>query len=142
MGNITWALTGDDANANGFTLSNQSNTGATVTLGAKDFEVPTDNDTNNIYVYTLTATDDDSNIATVNVAITITNIDEPATLTLTGLADASVSENQAYTVDASLTGALGAVTWTLGGADAGAFTLPAANQSQTGARGEPGGAGL
>ena len=134
VGNITWALTGDDANANGFTLSNQSNTGATVTLGAKDFEVPTDNDTNNIYVYTLTATDDDSNIATVNVAITITNIDEPATLTLTGLADASVSENQAYTVDASLTGALGAVTWTLGGADAGAFTLPAADQSQTGAR--------
>ena len=85
VGNITWALTGDDANANGFTLSNQSNTGATVTLGAKDFEVPTDNDTNNIYVYTLTATDDDGNSDTVNVAITITNVDEapakPANLT-------------------------------------------------------------
>ena len=78
VGDITWALRGADTRRQGgFTLSNQTNTGATVTLAAKDHESPTDDDTNNIYEYALTATDEDGNSAMVEVAITITDVDEP-----------------------------------------------------------------
>ena len=124
VGDITWTLSGTDAGSeNGFALSNQSNTSATVTLAGQDFESPADADGDNIYNYKLTARDDDGNTASVDVSITVTNVNESSTLSLTGLADGIVNENLAFTATASLAGALGDVTWTLGGADKDDFTL-------------------
>ena len=86
VGNVTWTLTGADGGS--FTLSNETNTGVTVTLAAQDFESPADAGANNVYEYTLTATDGDNNTASADVAISITNVDEtmvvsPASLSLT-----------------------------------------------------------
>ncbi len=121
VGSITWTLSGNDGDD--FALSNQSDTGATVTLTAQDYETPADADTDNVYDYTLTATDSDNNTGSADISITVTDVIETATLTLTGLADGVVDENSDFTDTATLANAVGAVTWTLGGDDADEFAL-------------------
>ena len=74
------------------------------------------------------ATDADANKATFAITVTVTNVDEAATLTISGLADAMVAENSPYvsTTPMVTTNNLlnaSAVTWTLEGDDAGAFTI-------------------
>ena len=59
IGSVAWKLDGDDGEL--FELSDESNSGVTVTLTVRDFENPTDADADNSYIYTLTATDDDEN---------------------------------------------------------------------------------
>ena len=75
------------------------------------------------------ATDAVNNEATVAITVTVTNVNEAATLTISDLAAATVAENTAYTSPqpALTTGdtPIGAVTWTLEGVDAGAFTINA-----------------
>ena len=127
IGTVTWALSGDDGSL--FTLSGASNSGVTVNLTARNFEAPDDDDTDNTYEYTLTATDADGNTDDDDVSITVTNVTETATLTVGGVADVNVAENSAYTGTATLTGAIGTVTWALSGDDGSLFTLSGASNS-------------
>ena len=93
---------------------------------ARDFESPdADSGSNNVYNYTLIATDDDGNSGSLAVAVTVTDVTESASLTLSGIADSSQPENSAYTsATPSLSGTpIGSVTYTLGGDDAGLFTV-------------------
>ncbi len=126
IGSVAWKLDGDDGEL--FELSDESNSGVTVTLTVRDFENPTDADADNSYIYTLTATDDDENTVSRTVTVTVTDAIETATLTLAGVADASVAEGAAYSRTATLTGGpIGAVSWSLSGADADLFTLSGAS---------------
>ena len=128
IGSVTWELSGDDGSL--FTLSGESNSGVTVNLAARNFEAPGDADTDNTYEYTLTATDADGNSDDDDVSITVTDLPETATLTVGGVADASVDENSAYSGTATLTGTpIGSVTWALSGDDGSLFTLSGASNS-------------
>ena len=129
IGAVSWTLEGADAAA--FTLTSPSNAGVTVGLVGQDYEAPTDADTNGVYEYTLKATDADGNIATKAVELTITDVQETATLTISGLADDTVNENAAFAETATLANAIGGVTWELGGADGALFVL--SGESATGA---------
>ncbi len=76
QGAVSWTLGGADG-TDDFTLSSQSSTGVTVNLSARDYENPTDSDTNNTYVYTLTARDSNGNTATSgNITVTVRDVDE------------------------------------------------------------------
>ena len=93
---------------------------------ARNFESPADTGADNVYNYTLVATDADGNTANKAVAVTVADVVETSTLTIGNLADSSVNENAAYTsATPSLTGAIGAVTYSLTGDDAGLFTVNA-----------------
>jgi hypothetical protein len=96
-------------------------------MAAQNFESPADTGTNNVYNYTLIATDADGNTDDQAVAVTVTDVEEASTLTIGNLTDGNVAENVAYTsTTPSLTGAIGAVTYTLGvGADNSLFTVNA-----------------
>ncbi len=124
IGAVTWSLGGTDGGL--FRLTATSAAGATVNLAGQDYENPADDGANNTYVYTLTATDSDGNSVTSDpYTVTVSDVNETANLTLTGLADATVNENVAHTDAATLTNAIGAVTWSLGGTDGGLFRLTA-----------------
>ena len=120
IGSVTYTLGGDDAGL--FTVN--SSTGV-VEMVARDFESPADSGSNNVYNYTLIATDDDGNSDSLAVAVTVTDVTESASLTLSGIADSNQAENSAYTsATPSLSGTpIGSVTYTLGGDDAGLFTV-------------------
>ena len=120
IGAVTWTKEGTDADA--FTID--SSTGQ-LSMGAQDFEEPADADTDNDYEVTVKVEDADGNTATVAITVTVTDVQETVDLSITGLADDSVAENQAWTSpEPSLTGTpIGAVTWTKEGADADAFTI-------------------
>ena len=60
----------------------------------------------------------------------MTDVSETATLTVGGVADASVAENSAYTGTATLTGTpIGSVTWALSGDDGSLFSLSSESNS-------------
>ena len=120
VGAVTWTLEGTDAGD--FTID--PGTGE-VSMVARDYENPADADTDNAYEVTVKATDADANTATMDITVTVTDAVETATLAITGLANATVAENTAWTSPApTLTGTpVGAVTWTLEGTDAGDFTI-------------------
>lgn len=100
--------------------------GNTLTLPAKNFEAPTDSDTNNSYVCALVATDTAGNATSFNVTVTITDADEIAP-TITSGSAFSQAENSAFST--TLT-ASEPVTWVkAGGADAALFTLSGATLS-------------
>ena len=120
---MTYALSGTDAGA--FTLD--ETTGALSFDASPDFETPTDAGANNVYDITVTATDAAGNDTDLDVAIEVFDIDEVAPV-FTSAATATTVENVAagapvYTAVA--TDDRGAVTYTLSGVDAGAFTLDA-----------------
>ena len=121
---VTWTLGGADAGK--FSIDAD---GKLVFNSAPDYENPTDaGDTagNNTYVVTVTATDAAGNATTQTVTVTVTNVDEVAP-TISGPSGAtgatsskSVAEN---TTDVHDFAANESVTWTLGGADAGKFSI-------------------
>ena len=121
IGAVTWTLEGTDAAD--FTIA--ATTGV-VSMVGRDFENPADDDTNNVYAVTVRATDTDGNTDIHAFTVTVNDVVESATLTITGLADATVNENEVFTsATPSVSGAIGAVTWTLEGADAADFTIVA-----------------
>ena len=61
----------------------------------------------------------------VTVTVAVTDVTETATVTISGLADASVAENTAYSATATASGGIGTVTWSKEGTDAADFTLNA-----------------
>ena len=123
IGTLSWTLSGDDAAA----FSIDAN--GVVSMVSRDYEAPEDTDTNNIYLATVTATDRDGNADTQDIAITVTNVAESATFTISGLMDAdTVAENTPYTSATPTTAGdtpVGALSWTLSGDDAAAFSIDA-----------------
>jgi outer membrane protein OmpA-like peptidoglycan-associated protein len=94
---------------------------------ARDFENPADAGANNVYDLSITATDTDSNSASEPWTVSITNVAETATFSINPIADTSIAENTAYSsVTPAITGTpIGALTYTLGGADAALFSINA-----------------
>ncbi|WP_109832666.1 cadherin domain-containing protein [Reichenbachiella versicolor] len=123
IGTVTYTLGGTDAAD--FTIN--SATGV-VSMVARDFENPADNDTDNVYELTITATDSDGNDDTEAWIVTVNDLTESATFTIDAIANAIVNENNAYTsVTPNITGSpIGTVTYTLGGTDAADFTINSA----------------
>ena len=122
VGTLTYSLGGADAGL--FTLD--ANTGQ-VSMVARDFEAPVDANADNVYEITLTATDANANSASEAWRVTIQDVPETVTFAIDAIADVTIDENTAYTsVIPSITGSpIGTVTYTLGGVDAGLFTLDA-----------------
>ncbi len=121
LGAVTWTKEGTDADD--FTIN--ADTGVLGMVG-RDFENPADADKDNDYEVTVKVEDADGNTATQALTVTVTDVVETATLTISGLADGTVAENAVYTsATPTVTGALGAVTWTREGTDAGDFTINA-----------------
>ena len=94
---------------------------------ARDYEAPQDTGTNNVYAVTVKATDADGNAAEVSFTVTVQDVVEVATFTITGISnDGGRTRTRPFTGPTpSLSGdtPIGAVEWTLAGADAGDFTI-------------------
>ena len=121
-GDVAWVVEGADAED----FSIDASTGV-VSMARRNFEMPADDDADNVYELTVRVTDDDDNTATVSITVTVTDVRELASLGITGLSDRSVAENTAFTSERpALTGTpIGAVAWTLEGDDAEDFTIDA-----------------
>ena len=117
IGEVTWSKSGPDAGA--FTLGADGR----LTLPAQDYEAPTDVNLDNDYQVTVRAEDADANAAQVSITISVTDSTETSIVTIGGLSNATTPENAAWTSPTpTVTGAIGAVTWTKSGADAALFT--------------------
>ncbi len=120
-GPITFSLGGADAGA----FSINSSTGAVTLTTNPNFEVRPS------YNFTVTATDTAGNASAAKpVTLAINNLDEVAPTITSGSVAAAINENSSagqviYTVTASDSGDISAapVTFGLGGADAGAFSI-------------------
>ena len=121
IGKLIYTLGGADAA--GFSID--SSTGI-ISMVARDFEVPADANTDNIYEVTIIATDVDNNTDSETQTVTVTDAAETATFTINPIADARITENTAFTGSRpSLSGdtPIGKLTYTLGGADAADFSI-------------------
>ena len=118
IGAVTWSKSGADAG-----LFTQASDGR-LTLGAQDYEAPADADNDNVYEATVTVTDADANEDTHSLEVTVTDVVETSIVTIGGLSNAATPENAAWTSPVpTAAGAIGEVTWSKSGADAGLFTL-------------------
>jgi hypothetical protein len=77
IGNVTYTLGGADAAD--FTID--ANTGV-VSMVARDYENPVDDNTDNVYEVTITATDDDGNAASESWTVTVQDVVETATFSI------------------------------------------------------------
>ena len=124
---LTWTLGGDDAGD-----FNISSDGALTFQSVPDFENPADEGGDNVYNVTVQVSDgkdeaggtDSSVDATISVTIGVTNVNEPPPA-VSGDAQVSYAENgtgpvHTYTAADPESDAL---TWTLGGGDAGQFNI-------------------
>ncbi len=121
IGKLIYTLGGADAA--GFSID--SSTGI-ISMVARDFEVPADANTDNVYEVTIIATDVDNNTDSETQTVTVTDVTETATFTINPIADARVAENTAFTGSRpSLSGntPIGRLIYTLGGADAAGFSI-------------------
>jgi hypothetical protein len=111
---VTWTKTGG-ADTALFTL-----TSGVLSMTAKDFEIPTDANTDNAYVVQVTATSVAYAPATTNATITVT-VTDVAGPTITSSASFSTPENASFSTTLS---ASESATWAkTGGADTALFTL-------------------
>ena len=123
IGVVSYSLGGADASL--FTID--SATGV-VSMVVRDFESPADAGANNVYDLSITATDADGNNDSEAWSVTVTDVTESATFSINAINNVSISENSAYTsVTPAITGMpIGAVSYSLGGADASLFTIDSA----------------
>ena len=124
IGTVTYSLSAADA----ADFSVNATTGV-VSMVARDFENPKDDDTNNIYEITLIATDDDANSATQSWTVSVADVIEVANFTIPVIADVNIAENTAYANPAiTLTGdtPIGNVIYSLSGIDVDDFSVNAA----------------
>lgn len=111
---VTWSIVGG-ADAAHFSL-----VGSTLSMSAKDYEVPDDADNNRTYIVTVRATDGAGNTTDKTLTITVNDIDDSAPVISTNSAQ-SIEENQAFSITLA---ANETVTWSkIGGADQALFTL-------------------
>ena len=123
LGPVTWRKSGADA-----ALFDMGPTG-NLSLSARDFEMPDDDDQDNVYEVTLRITDGEGAFAEQDIALTVTDVDEVSLVTLTA-APNPVTEGSPAAVTATLSKALGAdvtipLTATAGTAEAGDYAAPA-----------------
>ena len=120
IGIVTYSLGGTDAAD--FTIN--STTGV-VSMVARDFENPADENTDNMYEVSITATDSDGNDDTQTWTVTVNDVTESAAFTINAISNTNVNENSLYTsVTPNIAGTpIGTVTYTLGGTDAADFTI-------------------
>ena len=115
---VTYSLKANTGDVSAFSIN--ASTGDVTLTGNPNFEAKSN------YTFTVVATDAAGNASEKVVTLGVTDVAETSTLAIGNLADSSVAENVAYTsATPSLTGAIGAVTWTLEGADAAKFTVNA-----------------
>ena len=116
IGNVIYSLSGVDA----ADFSVNAATGV-VSMVARDFENPDDDDEDNTYVVILTATDEDANSATQSLTVSVTD----APLAIQAITNTSVNENTAYSETIVLTGdtTIGTATYSLSGVDATDFSV-------------------
>ncbi len=110
-GIVTWSL-GASADPE---LTINSETGE-VSLVAQNFEVPADENTDNVFNVELIATDADENTASITWTITVINQNETVTFSIETIDAVNVTENEAYTsVTPQINGMPnGIVAWSLG----------------------------
>ena len=119
IGSVHWTKEGPDANE--FELDDS---GGVLTLSTPDYETPTDADADNAYEVTVKAVDTDGNAGERSLEVKVMDVPETAVLTVTGLFSVSVAENRPWSSSVpAVSGAIGAVTWTRHGEDAGDFTI-------------------
>ena len=111
---VSYSLGGADAAA--FSLNGA--TGVLTINACPDYETRTS------YDVTITAYDSAGNSSNQALVINIADVIEVSSLTIGNLASSSVHENTPYTsATPTLTGAIGAVTWSLEGDDASRFSI-------------------
>ena len=103
IGELTWTLEGDDAGD--FTVD--AATGV-VSMVARSYEDPQDENADNVYEVTLWATDADDNDDDESFTVTVTDVEEAAVFTIDSIAGRSVAENaRSFTMVARLRGPAG-----------------------------------
>ena len=78
-GNASWSVSGADGSH--FSIKSNGGGGELNFKNPPDFEIPGDQDTNNVYMVTVVA-NDGANTAMMDVAVTVANVDEPGVITL------------------------------------------------------------
>ncbi|MEI9966579.1 MAG: cadherin repeat domain-containing protein [Candidatus Moraniibacteriota bacterium] len=121
---VTWTITGGADQAlfelSGATLRWQSN-------GTRNYEAPSDADTNNTYVVQVTATDTASNATNQTITVTVTNVSEVTLAALT-LSASTVSEDATEgTVVGALSGKSSGSTLSMQDSAGGLFALDGLN---------------
>jgi serralysin len=127
---VTYSITGGADSAK---FSIVAATGVLTFATAPNFEVPTDGGTNNVYDLIVTATDDGSPVGSKiqTIAVTVTNVDDAPVITSSG--SASFAENATGTVytAAGSDPESAALSFTMGGTDAGRFDINATSGAVT-----------
>ena len=109
---VTWSLSGVDSS----NFSCNETSGALVFSSAPNYEVPTDDDSNNVYTLTLTATDPYGNATSVNISITVVNVVEAFDSSLFSIQATTTTEttatiNWTYSGDVGAPGVEGYFLW-------------------------------
>ena len=140
---VRWGLSGADAehftitkNANGNGVLSFKNPNPDTSLKPADYENPVDMGSNNVYRVVITADDrqnESNSVGTFTVDVTVTPVDETPEITTTGATHATPSfaeiEYDATTADLTVADydardeERETITWSLGGPDAGDFTI-------------------
>ena len=129
---ITFTLGEDDGDAFTITKDAFANVAVVTFTDPPDYEMPADDDSGNTYAFTVEAFDG-TNTGTWDYTLTVTPVDETPEITTTGPTHATPSfaeiEYDATTADLTVADydardeETEAITWSLGGDDAGDFTI-------------------
>ena len=125
-GTVTWTKSGTDAADFGIV----SATGV-LSMIARDYENPADDDPDNVYEVTVTATDEDNITGSVAITVTVTNVNEAPTFATATTLSLSVAEGTTGNIGSPVTatdpdGAT--LAYSLSGADASAFRISSNGQ--------------
>ena len=121
---VTWSISGTDADL--FTID--ASTGSLTFKAAPDFESPSDDDANNVYLLTITATDSNANASTLDFEVTVIDVNETRNFSLSSVTDRSHPENEDYTGPSFTTSGdtpIGELSYAISGDDAALFTVDA-----------------
>ena len=119
IGEVSWELTGDDAQY--FTLDSAS---GEIYFSGADYERPLDKNGDNDYRVRLAARDEDGNYIAKTVSLSVDDTIESSPIKISGINSDYIQESFAYNSSAPVvSGAVGAVTWSLEGLDKSNFTI-------------------
>lgn len=114
----TWTKTGADQ-----ALFVWNSAMGRLSLGARDFDSPTDANRDNVYEVTLRGADADGNFASRDIAVSVFEA-PPKWLAISGVANGAVEQNTSWTsTTPSVSDAAGSVTWSKEGPDAAQFSI-------------------
>ncbi len=122
-GTVTrWTVGGTDRGD--FTITQE---GVLTFRNIPDFERPADSDRNNVYVFTVRPYDG-RYYGSFDVTVTVNDVNEPPTITTTSSSATALRQNEnvtsrLYTYRATDPEGADTVTWSVGGVDAGFFTI-------------------